>query len=289
MSSKRIITETLTAREESTEATINLSHIESTCHYLRQKCVRCLQESDNSHTVIGYFEPVHNPDYLFYVSAKRHEQSQFSIISDPEFAVSLDKMLNEQKEVVTNLHQYKIALKLVMAVIQYNSTPWLREFWELSDLLLHCSKDSFPEDVPLSLQSRLVKPSSAMDLSASLNDTCGNHNQFDSQLKYHRGIRNMFTFSLGVALLELAYMKSLSDLRTDADEDEIDTARRVADTNNIGLSRLGKGYQEIVRKCLNCDFGCGSDLGKPELREAIYNGIAHPLQEVIEKLEKLGI
>ena len=99
----------------------------------------------------------------------------------------------------------------------------------------------------------------------------------------------MFTFSLGVALLEIAYMKPLSELRTEANEDEIDTARRVADANNIGLSRLGKGYQEIIRKCLSCDFGCGSDLGKQELRQAIYSDIACPMQEVIEKLENLGI
>ena len=68
-----------------------------------------------------------------------------------------------------------------------------------------------------------------------------------------------------------------------------DTARRVADSNSAKLSYLGKGYQKIIRKCLSCDFGCGADLERPELRQAIYSDIACPIQEIVEKLEKLGV
>lgn len=287
--SKRIMTGISSTAQNSMGVAINLSHIESTCQYLRQKCVACLQETDSSPSFIGFFEPSHSPGYCFYVSARRRMAFQLEVMSDTEFGIALDKMLNDQSETVTNLHQYKIALKLVMAVLQYHSTPWLHEVWHLSDLLLHCSSDSFPEDVPLFLQSSLVKATPPPNPLTLPRDSNGQQCQLQVRLKYHRGISNTFTFSLGVALLEIAYMKPLSELRTDTDEDEIDTARRIADASNTRLSRLGKGYQEIIRKCLNCDFGCGSDLGKPELRQAIYNDIACPMQEVIEKLENLGI
>lgn len=286
---KRVMTETSLPSQNSMGPAINLSHIESTCQYLRQKCVTCLRETDTSRSFIGFFEPSHSPGYCFYVLARQRMTSHLEVMSDSEFAIALDKILNDQRDTVTNLHQYKIALKLVMAVLQYHSTPWLREVWHLSDLLLHCNSDSFPEDVPLFLQSSLAKDMQPLNSLVLPKNSTRQQSQLQVRLKRHRGINNMFTFSLGVALLEIAYMKPLSELRVDAEEDEIDIARRIADASNPKLSRLGKGYQEIIRKCLSCDFGCGSDLGKAELRQAIYNDIACPIQEIVEKLEDLGI
>lgn len=46
----------------------------------------------------------------------------------------------------------------------------------------------------------------------------------------------MLTFSLGVALLELAYLIPLSELRMEGDEDEIYSARRVALSSASSIS-----------------------------------------------------
>ena len=286
---KRVMIETSTSELATMGPAINLGHIESTCQYLRQKCVRCLQETEISRSFIGFFEPSYSAGYLFYVWARRHKPTQLEALSKSEFATTLDKLLCKQKDTITNLHQYKIAHKLAMAVLQYHSTPWLNEAWNLSDLLLLFNSDTFPEDVPLFLQSSLCKSSSMPNPTSLPDEINEQHCQLRSSLKFHRGINNMFTFSLGVALLEIAYLKPLAELRTEADTDEIDTARRVADGNNIAVNKLGKGYQEIIQKCLKCDFGYGSDLSKYDLRQAIYNDIAYPMREVIEKLENLGI
>ncbi|KAI0451960.1 hypothetical protein F5B21DRAFT_358374 [Xylaria acuta] len=51
---------------------------------------------------------------------------------------------------------------------------------------------------------------------------------------------------------------------------------------------LGEPYEAIVRKCLQCNFGYGTNLGCTELQAAIYNSVVCPLQETIEKLELIG-
>jgi hypothetical protein len=101
----------------------------------------------------------------------------------------------------------------------------------------------------------------------------------------YRGINNKTLFCLGVALLEIAHWKPLTSLWHDYDADEIQTARRLAGRT----TSLGKFYQEIIQKCLRCDFGFGTDLSRTELQSAVYSDVVCPLEELIEKLSGLGI
>ena len=91
------------------------------------------------------------------------------------------------------------------------------------------------------------------------------------------GVRNMSLFSLGVALLEIGRWKPL---QYSTAEDPVITVRKMA----RGPLILGSKYREIVRKCLECDFGYGNDLNTSDLKSAVYGGVVCPLEEMVEKL-----
>ena len=94
------------------------------------------------------------------------------------------------------------------------------------------------------------------------------------------GINNITLFFLGVALLEVAHWKPLESLSNPQDPNAILTARRLASKP----SPLGKRYQEVVRKCLQCNFGFGTDLSKKELQTAVYGDVVCPLEEMLKAL-----
>ena len=94
------------------------------------------------------------------------------------------------------------------------------------------------------------------------------------------GINNAPLFSLGVALLEIAHWKSLEDQKIPRDSNIILTARRLASRP----SPMGPKYQEILRKCLQCNFGFGTDLNKKELQAAVHGDVVCQLEKMIDSL-----
>jgi len=102
-----------------------------------------------------------------------------------------------------------------------------------------------------------------------------------------RGVYNKLLFCLGVVLLEIGHWASLSRLRAVHDQDEYATARRIARTKRP--RGLGRTYQTVAEKCLKCDFGAGSDFKSVELQTAFFNDVICPLQDLVERLEKVEI
>jgi hypothetical protein len=202
--------------------------------------------------------------------------------------ISLHEYLqNETKDSITVVHQFKLALKLVLAVLQYHSTPWLGEEWRISQLQLMPSKATNSDDVPLYLNSRLPQRSSIQLLETSKIGDVQMKDGKDSQLSdaQRRGIYNTTLFCLGMALLEIGYWKSVTELAEDNELDSVDTVRMLAE-NTVGL---GKRYDEMVNKCLRCDFAFGTDLNKVELQQAIWNEVVCPLEELIDRLDNLSM
>ena len=95
----------------------------------------------------------------------------------------------------------------------------------------------------------------------------------------------MTLFGLGVALLEIAHWKPLASMRSDYDSDDVLTARRLARQRTL----LGGRYQDVVQKCLQCNFGYGTDLANLELQNAVYNSVVCPLEDILAKLGELDI
>lgn len=85
-------------------------------------------------------------------------------------------------------------------------------------------------------------------------------------------------------MLELAYQKSLVELRKFQDIDQHEdhntdyfTADRI---RHQASAHLGPRYAEVARKCIHCDFDHGNDLNETKLQEEFY-------QDVICELEAL--
>jgi hypothetical protein len=100
-----------------------------------------------------------------------------------------------------------------------------------------------------------------------------------------RGVYNSTLFCLGMALLQIAYWKPLDLLAEDYDEDTIDTVRRLANGKTI----FGAWYDELVSKCLRCDFAMGTDLRDAKLQKAVFNDITVPIEEIVTKLKSLNL
>lgn len=67
---------------------------------------------------------------------------------------------------------------------------------------------------------------------------------------------------------------------------EFFTAKRL---NRTASTPMGPRYSEIVRKCLQCDFGRGEDLNKPELQEGFYREVVCELGELENKFKELQL
>ncbi len=89
---------------------------------------------------------------------------------------------------------------------------------------------------------------------------------------------NPFLFGLGVIFIELAYEAPLHQLQRPVDLEngrpdqftEFFVAKRLS---RSASSQMGPRYNNIIRKCLQCDFDCGDDLSQPDLQEGFYRKV----------------
>ena len=47
----------------------------------------------------------------------------------------------------------------------------------------------------------------------------------------------------------------------------------------------GPRYQELTQRVIDCDFGYGKDLKRPQLQEAMYNKVLVELESMIASLD----
>jgi len=158
-------------------------------------------------------------------------------------------------------------------VLQYHSTPWMNEQWRLDDLRYFGTKQDVVENALQSLHLSAYFPGGedAITPDNNIQTTIPNLNE---QTRTY-GITNLTLFSLGIALLELNHWKSIYT------GNDILAARELVDRG----SPLGPKYRDLVKKCLQCNFGFGTDLSKPELQNAVYNDVVCQLEEMISVLD----
>ena len=94
-------------------------------------------------------------------------------------------------------------------------------------------------------------------------------------------------------LLELAYQAPLMTLQEPVDVDihesqntDYYTADRLT---HDSATILGPRYAEVVRKCIQCDFGHGHDLGKTKLQEGFHQDVICELEELEDRFRKFGL
>ncbi|KAF4621929.1 hypothetical protein G7Y89_g14415 [Cudoniella acicularis] len=185
----------------------------------------------------------------------------------------------------------RLAKQLASAILVFHGTPLLRESWQSEDIIFYDRTTS----------SRRQRPSlTDPHLSVHVTDTtlsCHQQNPLQPKPSSHdRNIRNFHTYRLGVILLELGYQTPFSKLREEEDilqspqngrsNRDLEVANLISETL---CTDMGAPFQKIVQKCLNCDFGNGTDLKSSGLQAAFQRDIVGELERIEERLSGLQL
>lgn len=173
----------------------------------------------------------------------------------------------------------RLAKQLASAVLQFHSTPLMNQSWRSEDVIFFITSET--SSVP---RQFLTSPHLNVRVGGNKHE---NADLATSDSMEDHFIRNPYLYSLAVCLIELAYRAPLSRLQSKEDLRngqsnrlaEFMTAARVSKTMS---TELGVSYKQMVRKCLDCDFGQGKDLDDPALQAAFY-------RDVVCELERLEI
>lgn len=226
--------------------------------------------------------------YLGYMDSSAVANFRHSIYQDKEkkrlkpqrLAVMSQMWGRSMESAMTVVDQLRLARNMVIAVLKFHSTPWLREYFvaddfgffdgdaELSSCLrtLHFSVDL--------ISKGYMEPAASCMEGVNLPDASQDLTEEVENAKIQYGIRNMTLWSLGAILLQIGRWSKINS------PDDVCTVRRLSSQ----VPPLGPRYQRLTKKCLDCDFGYGDDLSKPRLQQAIYENLACELTDMIEGL-----
>ena len=269
-----------------TGPTFDLGALSSPCQFLRQKCAR-RQAAAACPSYVASLKLPELSRHVFYISTCEDAVQTQPRPSPPKPTISLLEYLQiEPKTNISVVQQFKLALRLARAVLQYHSTPWLQEEWCIQHLQLMLSESEDSEDLPLYLSLKLMSSTAANSTvqHAAQDIQMANTTKTPLSRAQKCGINNMALFCLGTALLEIGHWKSASELfDQEIDDNLVDTVRRLA----YSSAKLGKYYDKIVSKCLRCNFGDDTDLSRVELVKAVYEDVVCPLEDLVSKLDGL--
>ncbi|KAF3004554.1 hypothetical protein E8E14_003135 [Neopestalotiopsis sp. 37M] len=226
--------------------------------------------------------------YLGYMETSAVENYKHSIYHNmekkrlkPQKLAGMSQMWERSmSSAMTVVDQLMLARNMVVAVLKFHSTPWLGQYFvaddfhffegeaELSSCLrtLHFSVDLVSKGCTkpeASCLQGIDTPNSSQDLTEEVKN---------AMMQY--GIRNMTLWSLGAILLQIGRWSKINS------PDDAFTVRKLSSQ----VPPLGPRYQELTKKCLDCDFGYGDDLSKPRLQQAVYEILVCGLAKMIESL-----
>ncbi|KAL9091112.1 MAG: hypothetical protein Q9165_005039 [Trypethelium subeluteriae] len=266
-------------------------------HFKHHTCI-----SQQEERCLGFLQSEKAFRHFLYSPATKHQKPAGMAQQAP--VTFIDLIQSETRSELSAPQKLQIAHKLTLAVLQYQSTPWLRSEWELGDLGLFLNDDGIADTTLSTLhlsanfsnQKGSVSSnqvSSDVDMAISTHDEStstkgikqyskSSGSKVDHQTHHALlyGVENMPLCSLGVALLQISHFKPLQKLRREHEPNDLYTARRLA----AGTNPLGSKFQSIIQKCLRCDFGSGVDLESTELQSAVFNDVACELEDLIGRL-----
>ena len=239
-----------------------------------------------SNCCIGFLEHLGNSKHLVYLDDRAQLIStgttSTSLVSLKEIFSTMSKR-NSEDAGLSLLMRIQLARQLARAVLQFHATPWLKSSWCSNDIFLYGMDSS-----ALNAGSKVNSPYLNVSVRGPHEPVAHVATFPDRTL-----IRNRFLFGLGIMLLELAFEAPLRSLRKAADVDIYEgrnTDYYTADRVRLGTGRLlGPRYAELVRKCIQCDFGRGSDLNDAALQEGFYREVVCELEGLEEQFRKLNL
>lgn len=196
-----------------------------------------------------------------------------------ETLIPMSEALDQSAErSITIVDQLKTAREIASAVLKFNATPWLKEYFNIYDLMLY----NTGHGLTTSLKTlHVVSDFTQMFLTQEQNNAAASNLPTpiaddalqDAKLLY--GIRNLTLWSLGAILLQVGQWSPLESL------EDVIAVRKLS----MQALNLGPRYRDLTKKCLDCDFGYGDDLTKPRLQQAVYEGLVGELNEMISTLD----
>lgn len=268
-------------------ASFNLRQAGSICCHLKEGLGSSAQDWQNK--CLGYLETPDLFKLFFYDGGPRTPAAIRAHNPLDDGTISLRELIQD----LSMSKQLELAHKLATAVLQYHSTPWLADDWDVRDLSVFGSRQPGVEPalqdfrtlhVSAQFSEGTTAPIQAMEGIESHHGPTRLATTEDVQILY--GIGNMSLASLGLALLGIGYRKDVRSLGSDTDPHQVVTARKLV----AGLhTSMGPRYQNIVRRCLGCDFGFGGDLSRAELQSAVYSDVVCPLEDMIKGFESLSV
>ncbi|MCJ1436556.1 hypothetical protein MMC27_005935 [Xylographa pallens] len=255
----------------------NLCMRKNFCDQLRS----CLKLSPETHRCLGTLDDTDCYKHLIYFPSPTPRYSHRP-------ATSLEQVISalSRQGPLARLSQYErlqLAHSLAVAVLQYHATPWLKGSWRSEDIYFF----GFDENALLEQPPELSSP----HLSVSVKGP--NALARASTFPPRAFAPNSLLFGLGVLLLEIGFTATLPSLQRPSDIEqgenkytEFFVAKRLA--SSIGRE-MGSAYGKIVKKCLQCDFGCGDDLNDPELQAGFNRDVVKELAKLGDELRELQI
>jgi len=247
----------------------DLSMVENLCSYFQDR----LGERATPAPCLGYLQKTRTFKHFIYPCGDLQNTSSR--------VMTLQDALNLAKTTQLGIplpDKLRLAKLLAIAVLQYYSTPWLKDEWRSSDVLFFGIKD--PSHDPLQtpyLNARFYQNAGT----SAAKHIAGKAPLSSNSLSI---APNAILYSLGITLIELGFDAPLSDLQQPEDlkdglpnqYSEFWTAKRLG---ALVSKKLGARYGKVVSKCLNCDFGLGGsyELASPDLQNAFFHDVVREL------------
>lgn len=195
-----------------------------------------------------------------------------------------------------NLSRYdklRLARQLAAAVLQFHSTPLLGLVWRSEDIIFFGSDSDTPKQRFKLQPPHLRVQFRDRDRSAHAYSTNeARQEESDDEDEDEDGIRNQYFYRLAIIFIELAYLAPINELYEKHGEANCVNCRRTEYKLAQRLSKtlstdFGPTFGKVIRRCLACDFGRGTNLTDSELRIAFHRDVVSELERLETLLGKL--
>ena len=227
---------------------------------------------------IGY---LHEEGYSEY---KHHVYLTDAKVGSKFRTISLDQLLDSAEQgplqsLLSRRQRLNIATILASSVLQLDKTSWLKSQWKSSDIYFHYRD----EDAVLTSRPTFPPPHVACRLSDSNSEP--NHAP-KSPLSRAQQARSETLLTLGLALVELCFGRTLEKMQIPEDVDQNETLTRLKTATRKRdevYNESGGHYGDVVRRCLDCPFDVrDASLDDEKFEQAVFDYVVTPLIEDVE-------
>ncbi|KAK6849391.1 hypothetical protein PG995_013224 [Apiospora arundinis] len=229
---------------------------------------------------LGYVDDTSGEPFrhsFYQEHGKARQPSSNSLINEEamETLFSMESILSATSEASQSvLQQLLLANHVVKTVLKFHSTPWLGDYITANDISFLGKPSGFAKHLDTIHLGTTFTHAPQEQTSDRVMEELVPMSTFEDAKNDH-GVRNMTLWCLGTMLLQIACWGKIDP------SNDVSMVRRKASL----VHSPGPRYQQMTKRCLECDFGFGDDLSQPRLHEAVYKGLICELDDMIRSLD----